>query len=124
MITKSTLNTDNPEYLTWNFEQLQVALLGGIKIAGLDRLRVTIKVTWKQLSIRHNLDLYNDSGLDKLVKRCAERFGLGTAYFVGAFAQLIDVLEEYRLHELGKLKVEGVQPLRTLHNKPSGYPDA
>jgi len=40
----STLNTDNPEYLTWQFEQLQIALLGGVKIAGLDRMKVTVKV--------------------------------------------------------------------------------
>ena len=73
MTTKSTLNTDNPEFLTWQFEQLQIALLGGVKIAGLDRMKVTIKVSWKQLSIRHNLDLYNDNGLDKLVKRCAQQ---------------------------------------------------
>jgi hypothetical protein len=87
MIIKSTLNTTNPEYFSWQFEQLQIAVLGGVKIAGLDRMKVTVKVSWKQLSIRHNLDLYNDNGLDKLVKRCAERFGLGTAYFAGVFAR-------------------------------------
>jgi hypothetical protein len=42
MATKSTLNTDNPEYLIWQFEQLQIVLLGGIKIAGLDRLKVVV----------------------------------------------------------------------------------
>ena len=100
------LNTDNADYIVRNFEQITIALLGGVKIAGLDRMKVTIKVTWKQLSIRHNLDLYNDGMLDKLVRRCAERFGLGTAYFVGVFAQLIDLLEEYRLNELGKVESE------------------
>ena len=74
------LNIDNPEYLTCHYEQLQIAILGGLKIEGLDRMQVTLKMEWKELAIRHNLDLYNDSALDKLVKKCAERFSLGTAF--------------------------------------------
>jgi hypothetical protein len=74
MKNKQQLNTSNPEYITWQYEQLQFALLGGIAIEGLDRMRVTVKVEWKQQAIEHNLDLYNDSGVDKLLKRCAERF--------------------------------------------------
>ena len=72
------LNTNNKDYITWQYEQLQFAILGGIKVEGLDRLRITIKVSYKQITIRHNLDLYNDSSVDRLVKRCAERFSLGT----------------------------------------------
>jgi hypothetical protein len=74
------LNTDNPEYFTSQYEQLQIGVLGGLKIEGLDRMRVTLKIEWKQLAVRHNLDLYNDSALDKLIKKCAERFFLGTAF--------------------------------------------
>ena len=55
------LHTDNPEYFTWQYEQLQIAILGGLKIEGLDRMRVTLKIEWKQLAVRHNLDLYNDT---------------------------------------------------------------
>jgi DNA-binding MarR family transcriptional regulator len=102
MQAKTGLNTDNPEHITWSHEQITVVALGGVKIDGLDRLRVTLKIEYKQQAIRHNLDLYNDTALDKLVKRCAERFTLGTAYVSGLFAAFINELEAYRLKQLTK----------------------
>jgi hypothetical protein len=39
----------------------------------------------------HNLDLYNNESLDKLVRRCAERFTLNTSYVSTAFAELINL---------------------------------
>jgi hypothetical protein len=96
------LNITNEEYITWRYEQLHIAILGGLKIEGLDRMRVTLKIEWKQLIVRHNLDLYNDTALDKLVRKCAERFSLGTAYITDVFAVLINALEQYRLNELKK----------------------
>jgi hypothetical protein len=69
-------------------------------------MRVTLKVEYKQQAIRHNLDLYNNESVDKLVKRCAERFALGTAYIATAFAGLINTLEAYRLEQLKALAVE------------------
>jgi predicted transcriptional regulator len=106
------LNTDNPEYITCQYEQLQIAILGGLKIEGLDRMRVTLKIEWKELAIRHNLDLYNDSALDKLVKKCAERFSLGTSYLVTVFATLINALEEHRLNALKKqVKNDSREPM-------------
>src|ERR1043165_9354829 len=100
------LNTDNRKYITWQFEQLNFGLLGGLKIEGLERMRVTLKVEYKQQAVRHNLDLYNNESLDKLVRRCAERFALGTAYLATAFATLINLLEVYRLEQLKKQAVE------------------
>jgi hypothetical protein len=41
------LNTENREYITWQFEQLNFGLLGGLKIEGLERMRVTLKVEYK-----------------------------------------------------------------------------
>jgi hypothetical protein len=102
----AALNTNNQEYITWQYEQLQFALLGGLKIDGLERMRVTLKVEYKQQAIRHNLDLYNNESVDKLVKRCAERFALGTAYIATAFAILINQLEAYRLEQFKTLAVE------------------
>src|SRR5882672_2998254 len=102
----STLNTTNPEYITWQYEQLQFALLGGFRIEGLDRMRVTCKMEYKEHVIRHNLDLYNDSAVDKLVKRCAERFTLGTAYLIPVFTSLINLLEAYRLEQLKQLSTD------------------
>jgi len=94
------LNTGNPSYITWQYQNLHFALLGGFSLEGLDRMRVTLKISYQQQSIRHNLDLYNDSALDKLIKRCAERFNLGTVYLSPIFSLLIDELEAYRLDQL------------------------
>ncbi|WP_208025682.1 hypothetical protein [Niastella caeni] len=109
----STLNTENREYITWQFEQLNFGLLGGLKIEGLERMRVTLKVEYKQVAVRHNLDLYNNDNLDKLVRRCAERFALGTGYIATAFATLINLLEEYRLEQL-KLLAKEKEPVKQL----------
>jgi hypothetical protein len=109
---ETKLNSDNPEYILWEYEQVQVAILGGLRIEGLDRMRITLKVTSKEQVVRHNLDLYNDSAVDKLVKRCAERFSLGTGYIVEMFTALVNTLEQYRLQELKKgLKEEKREPM-------------
>jgi|GEM_PF-2221948 len=44
----ATLNTTNPEYITWEYDQVEVVILGGIRIDGLDRMRVTLKIQWKE----------------------------------------------------------------------------
>jgi hypothetical protein len=64
----------NPECLQWKYEQVQASILGGIRIEALDRMRVTLKIDFKEQVVRHNLDLFNDAGVDRLIKRCAERF--------------------------------------------------
>jgi hypothetical protein len=96
------LNTSNPECLQWNHEQVRSSILGGIRIEGLDRMKVTLKIEYKEHVIRHNLDLYNDASMDRLVKRCAERFSLGTAYVSDVFTVLVNDLEAYRLEEMKK----------------------
>lgn len=107
------LYTVNREYITWQYQELNFGLLGGLKIEGLERMRVTVKVEYKQMAVRHNLDLYNNESLDKLLRRCAERFTLGTAYLATAFATLINLLEEYRLEQL-KLLAKKEEPVKQL----------
>jgi hypothetical protein len=52
------LNHVNPEYVTWKYEEINFALLGGIRIEGLQSMRVTLKVEFKNFQpIRHSLDL-------------------------------------------------------------------
>lgn len=96
------LNTQNPEHITWKYEQLSFAILGGIRLEGLDRLRVTIKTEFKTYAIRHNLDLYNDGQLEKLIRKYAERFEIGTVYIGKALGELVNKLENYRLQEIKK----------------------
>jgi hypothetical protein len=101
------LNHHNPEYVTWKHEELNFALLGGIRIEGLHSMRVTLKVDFKTLpSIRHGLDLYNENQTDKLIKNIAERFTLSTTYIHKAVGNLINTVEEYRLQQLDKNKLD------------------
>lgn len=54
------LNTDNPENLQYTNKLLEITVLGGIKLEGLDRMRVTLKIALLGSSmppVRHNLDL-------------------------------------------------------------------
>lgn len=81
-----TLEALNPHCFAYKTDELMIELLGGIRIDTLDRMRVTIKVTVinrKQqeclnnpelvgLSVRHNLDLYNDAQVEKFVRRITE----------------------------------------------------
>lgn len=76
------LDTINPNCFTYQTEELLIELLGGVRIEGLDRMRVTIKVTVVNrkhkeylnneelagLSVRHNLDLYNDTQAENLTR--------------------------------------------------------
>ena len=87
------LNHHNPEYVTWKHEELMFALLGGIRIEGLHSMRVTLKVDFKTFpSIRHGLDLYNETQTDKLIKNIAERFTLSTTYIHKAVGNLINTV--------------------------------
>jgi predicted transcriptional regulator len=67
---------------------------------GLDRMRVTLKLQVEHLSIRHNLDLYNDNQTEKLVRKVAERLEVGTSVVAAALMDLTDQLEQYRLTEI------------------------
>jgi hypothetical protein len=52
------LNHHNAEYITWKYEELLFALLGGIRIEGVHSMRVTLKVDFKSFpAIKHSLDL-------------------------------------------------------------------
>lgn len=75
------MNTENTNFFIYpcdtagagETEELLIELLRGVRIDGLDRMRVTMKVSvvnrkhpqytneLADLAIRHNLDLYNDT---------------------------------------------------------------
>jgi hypothetical protein len=79
-------------------------------------MRVTIKVTvinrkhagyltnpeLAGLSIRHNLDLYNDTQVEKFVRRVAEKLETGSIALTKAIADITSQLEQYRLTQLDK----------------------
>lgn len=52
------LNTSNPDHFIYENDLLQIEVLGGIKVEGLDRMRATLKAGLKDSPrppIRHNL---------------------------------------------------------------------
>ena len=102
MATKK-FNTQNPEQLIYQNEMLKLTTLGGIKLDGLDRMRVTIKMELKNSArppLRHNLDLYNDNQMEKLIRKTAERLEIGTSVIAASLAELTEQLEKYRLEQI------------------------
>lgn len=99
----SKLNTLNPEQLVYDNGVLILSVLGGIKLEGLDRMRVTLKIEVPEEPrppLRHNLDLYNDTGLEKLIRKAAERLEVGTSVLEASLSELTENLEQYRLQQI------------------------
>ncbi|MEM9859849.1 MAG: hypothetical protein AAF843_21030, partial [Bacteroidota bacterium] len=104
-MSNQNLDAANPESLLYENDLLRLTVLGGIKLEGLDRMRVTLKIELKDTSIpaiRHNLDLYNDTQLEKLIRKTAERLELGTSIIAASLSELTNLLEQYRIEELEK----------------------
>jgi hypothetical protein len=96
----------NTEHMRYTDRYLEITVLGGIKLEGLDRMRCTLKLlstTHPQArGLRHTLDLYNDDQLQKLVRKTAERLEIGTGKTEKALYALTDNLEAYRLNEIAQ----------------------
>src|SRR5258708_25451131 len=79
------IDTSTPNTITYIPEELGFTILGGIRMDGLDRLRVTIRIEvinrkfehymnntdLAALPLNHNLDLYNDVQVEKLIRKAA-----------------------------------------------------
>lgn len=106
------LQADTTDQLFYDNELLQLTVLGGIKLEGLDRMRVTLKIQEQQSSrppVRHNLDLYNDTQLEKFIRKVAERLEIGTNVIAASLSELTEELEKYRLTKI-KEKEENLKP--------------
>ena len=100
-------NIENPEQPIYENDLLKLTVLGGIKLEGLDRMRTTLKVELIDSSrppVRHNLDLYNDTQLEKFIRKVAERLEIGTSVIAASLSELTAQLEHYRLTEIDKKK--------------------
>jgi len=106
--THQTLNTTNPELLYYATDTLHITILGGIKITGLDRLRVTLKIeaitAARLLPIRHSLDLYNSKQIGDLVRQISEQYELSEMEIQHTLATLTTNLETYRNNRLEAMK--------------------
>jgi len=101
------LITANPELLVYDRGELVITVLGGIKLTGLDRMRVTLKVEHKAkqlLPVRHHLDLYNHPHTEQLINKIAESLDIPTQAATQTIAALTSELESYRARRMESLQ--------------------
>ena len=107
------INFHNPESLIYQNDLLKLTVLGGIKLEGLDRMRSTLKIELKNSSVppvRHNLDLYNDTQTEKLIRKTAEKLEVGLNLVAGSIAELTGELEEYRMKQIKENQPKPYEP--------------
>jgi len=101
---------ESPDQLLYQNQMLSMTVLGGIKLEGLDRMRVTLKIELNGSSrpaVRHNLDLYNDNHLEKFIRKIAERHEIGLSVIAASLNELTEALERYRM----KKRKESLEPI-------------
>lgn len=106
---KSKLISDNPELLIYLEGSLHITILGGIKLTGLDRLKVTLKLTTtsnKHQAFHNHLYLYNSIQVEKLTEKAGEALDLSTGELNGVINRLITALEDYRNSRLEAMKLK------------------
>ncbi len=122
------INITNPEAITYNTEEIAYTILGGIRLEGLDRLRVTIKVEVinrkfqhylnnpdiAALAIRQNLDLYSITQVEKLARLIAERLEVGVTQVSKDLSDITNELERYRLQLIESKQQEQVKQVKHL----------
>ena len=99
------LDTSNPELLTYRSGDILLTVMGGISIEGLDRLRVTLKMSSGDRLLRHGLDLYNDNQVEQYAKRVATRLDSSSREMRKLLDQLTNALEVYRMEQLEQRKL-------------------
>lgn len=102
------LITTNPELLIYDNCELRIEVWGGIKITGLDRMKVTLKVQHlhKQLlPIRDTLDLYSRQQTEQLIQTISECFDANIRQTEATISELTNELEAYRIK-----RMEALQP--------------
>jgi DNA primase catalytic core len=107
-VQQTKLNIQNSELLIYDNCELQIEILGGIKITGLDRMKVTLKINHKtkpNLPLRDSLDLYNRNQTEALVQTISDNYDTNIKQTATTISELTNELENYRLQ-----KIESLQP--------------
>lgn len=119
MDKKAKLITENPELLLYLEGKLHITVLGGIKLTGLDRLKVTLKliITGKPANaFRHNLDLYNSVQSEQLIEKASETLDISSSELSQVINGLVTALEHYRGERLESMKPK--QPEKRTLSEP------
>jgi DNA primase/ABC-type dipeptide/oligopeptide/nickel transport system ATPase component len=105
--TDTKFITSNPELLIYDNCELRIEVLGGIKITGLDRMRVTLKVLHKnkiKQPVWHSLDLYHHGQREQAVEAITDSLDTATSSTMHTLADLTSALEHYRLQRIEALQ--------------------
>ena len=128
MQTNNSINTTNPEAITYTTDEIGYTILGGIRLEGLDRLRVTIKIEVinrkfqhylnnpdiAALAIRQNLDLYSITQVEKLARLIADRLEVGVTAVNKDLSDITNELESYRLQQIESRQQEQNKMIKPL----------
>lgn len=122
------IDVSNADAITYCTEELGYTILGGIRMEGLDRLRVTIKIEVinrkfqhylnnpdiANLAIRQNLDLYSITQVEKLARLIAERLEVGVTAVSKDLDTITNQLELYRLMQIEQKQQERAKKIKIL----------
>ena len=106
--SSNKLNVSNPELLRYDDGELYIEILGGIKVTGLDRMKVTLKVLHKKQLHQpqwYSIDLYHQVQREQMIHSISETFDVSTQGTTQTMIQLITELENHRIK-----KMEALQP--------------
>lgn len=112
--TLPLLDVSNPDAIIYATDELKFTILGGVRLEGLDRLRVTLRteITSRKfphymnnpelaaLPMHQSLDLYNDNQVEKLIRKISERLEVGITPVAQALATITRQLEHYRQQQI------------------------
>ena len=114
--TIGRLNTSNPDYISFVYENLLFSIIGGIALYPLDKLKITLKIQITQSQnplhvIRQsNLDLYSEEQTEKFIRRAGEKLETGSKQLSYAISELINLLEDYRHARIEEQKPKAEKP--------------
>jgi DNA primase catalytic core len=94
-----SLNTHNPDCLTYETDALHFTLWGGIDTLNVNRLRATLHLRLKAdeyRSFRDTVDLYSHTGSERLIKQASEKLEISSTLLSEAVTALTAELERYR----------------------------
>lgn len=105
----ATLDTGPGGLLIYRNAVLVITVQGGVRLEGLDRLLVTLKVEvieGHRPAIRHRVELYNDNQTSKFARTVAGKLEVGLTVVEASLSEITDLLEAYRLEEIQRQGAE------------------
>jgi DNA primase len=110
-INVGKLDAKNPELLSYKTQELYITILGGVKITGLDKMKVTLKIVSQNTNniIRQSLDFYHAKAVNELVALVASSLEISSTLVSQTLENLTTELEHYRENRLETLRPKKVE---------------